>query len=137
MKKREVAAIFIQNSKGDFFVHQRAAHKKTFPNRYGIGAGGHVEPGESPTEAAQRELKEETGLETPVVYHFTLEFDEPDFQQTSHLFTVETDDSFRSDESEWQWSGWLTKEELDVLSQDGKLCTDTDAMYKKLLSTIR
>jgi 8-oxo-dGTP diphosphatase len=31
-----------------------------------VGLGGHVEPGESPAEAAAREVKEESGLHVPV-----------------------------------------------------------------------
>ena len=77
MAKPEVAIIFIRNAAGDFFVHQRLATKETFPNRYGLGAGGYVDAGETPHSAAQRELFEETGLETPVQHVCRLEFDDP------------------------------------------------------------
>jgi len=40
---------------------RRAAHKRLWPNLYN-GVGGHVEHGETPLEAAHRELHEETGL---------------------------------------------------------------------------
>ena len=68
MAKPEVAVIFIRNTGGDFFVHQRQATKETFPNKYGLGAGGYVDEGETPSTAAQRELLEETGLETPYMH---------------------------------------------------------------------
>jgi 8-oxo-dGTP diphosphatase len=42
-------------------------HKKTGLGRGKIvGLGGHVEPGESPVEAAARETKEESGIHVPV-----------------------------------------------------------------------
>jgi len=44
---------------------RRAANKKFAPNMY-TGIGGKMEPGETITGAVQRELKEETGLETPL-----------------------------------------------------------------------
>ncbi|NCN52505.1 NUDIX domain-containing protein [Candidatus Parcubacteria bacterium] len=132
MSKKEIAIIFIQDSDGKFFVHQRLASKKVFPNRYGIGAGGHVDEGETPEEAAVRELEEETGLTLPVTYLFTQDFDTPEINQISHLFITTTDEDIAIDESEWQWSGWLRKGELDALCDEGKLCTDTEFFYRKL-----
>jgi 8-oxo-dGTP pyrophosphatase MutT (NUDIX family) len=131
MEKPEVAIIFIRNTRGDFFVHQRLVTKETFPNKYGIGAGGYPDSSESPSMAAQRELREETGLQTPIEYVCTLEFDDPDFQQISHLFVTEGDGPIRNDATEWQWSGWMSKTEVDDLLSENKLCTDTAALYQR------
>ncbi len=131
MGTTEVAIIFIRNSAGDLFVHQRLASKKAFPNKYGIGAGGHVDPGETPHAAAQRELKEETNLETPVSFICTVEFDEPSFQQISHLFITAAEGDILNDKTEWQTSGWMTREQVDGLALRGELCTDTAEMYRR------
>jgi len=37
---KRIATIIIRNQAGDFFVHQRKENKKTFPNLFGLGAGG-------------------------------------------------------------------------------------------------
>jgi 8-oxo-dGTP pyrophosphatase MutT (NUDIX family) len=134
MAKPEVAVIFIRNAHGDFFVHQRLGTKETFPNKYGLGAGGYVDGGETPSLAAQRELLEETGLETPVRYVFSLEFDDPQFQQISHLYLTEGEGPIRNDATEWQWSGWMSKAEVDGLLRENKLCTDTAALYERYVS---
>ncbi len=136
MSKVEVSIVFIRNSKGEFFLHQRLASKKKFPNKFGIGAGGHIDEGETPENAAVRELFEETGLRTPVKYLFTMDFDLPDFQQISHAYVTETDETLRTDETEWQWSGWMKKEAVDRLLADGKLCTDTGVMYERYIQSI-
>jgi len=56
------ASIIIKDKKDNFFIHQRNSNKKIFPNLFGVGAGGHIEKGETIKEAAERELFEETGL---------------------------------------------------------------------------
>jgi 8-oxo-dGTP pyrophosphatase MutT (NUDIX family) len=57
----EVAIIILRDDEGRYFIHQRRADRDTFPSRWGVGAGGKVESGESPDDAAQRELWEEAG----------------------------------------------------------------------------
>lgn len=134
MAKPEVAVIFIRNAHGDFFVHQRLATKETFPNKYGLGAGGYVNGGETPSLAEQRELLEETGLETLVRCVCTLEFDDPQFQQISHLYLTEGEGPIRNDAAEWQSSGWMNEAEVDDLLRENKLCTDTAALYERYVS---
>ncbi len=46
----------------DLLLLQRSMHKKLWPGLYNA-PGGHVERGETPEEAAARELTEETGLQ--------------------------------------------------------------------------
>ena len=93
-----------------------------------------MDEGETPTTAAQRELLEETGLETPVRSVCRLEFDDQDFQQISHLFVTENEGPIHNDEKEWQWSSWMSKAEVDDLLRENKLCTDTAAMYVRYVS---
>lgn len=55
--------VWIYNSKGDLLLQLRARDKKLFPGLWDISASGHVMAGETPEEAAIREVKEEVGLD--------------------------------------------------------------------------
>ena len=55
--------VWIYGSTGRVLVQQRAADQEIFPLLWEIGVTGHVEAGETPLMAAQREVKEETGAQ--------------------------------------------------------------------------
>jgi isopentenyldiphosphate isomerase len=52
----------LKHGKVEILVQKRAANKQTWPNRYDISAAGHIDLGEDPLEAAEREAKEEIDL---------------------------------------------------------------------------
>ncbi len=54
--------IFVFDSKGSLFVQRRSSKKDTHPLKLDSSAAGHVDPGETYIQAAQRELYEELGL---------------------------------------------------------------------------
>ncbi len=135
MERKQIAVIFIKNSEGDFFVHQRLSSKKSFPNKYGIGAGGHIESGEEPLEAAQRELFEETGLTSSLEFVDAIDFQTPEMDQIDHLFLTINNESIETDKTEWQWSGWMTKENVEKLYIENKLCPDTAVLWHRYLET--
>ena len=77
---------------------------------------GRVEPGESPTQAAQRELREETGVEsnvTPLNYEHVFAFAEaspPDLIRET-AFTARSEQQIRLEPAEHVAMGWFTAEE--------------------------
>lgn len=52
----------IKNDGVEVLVQQRASYKKTWPDCYDAPAAGHIDLGETPTQAAIRETAEEIGL---------------------------------------------------------------------------
>lgn len=57
-----VVHVWIQNSKGEYLISQRAASRPTFPLMWEC-VGGSVLAGETSLEGALRETKEEVGLD--------------------------------------------------------------------------
>jgi isopentenyldiphosphate isomerase len=55
--------VIVLTSDGRIVVQQRSATKDLWPSRWDIGAGGVVSSGESYEVSAQRELREELGIE--------------------------------------------------------------------------
>lgn len=47
----------------DYLLMQRSFDKEIYPGKWEIGAGGSALKGESPTIAALREIREETGID--------------------------------------------------------------------------
>jgi uncharacterized protein (DUF952 family)/8-oxo-dGTP pyrophosphatase MutT (NUDIX family) len=126
-----IAAIILRNSKGQLFAHQRSPHKKSFPNLYGLGAGGHIKEGENPQQAAKRELSEEAGINARPTFLFTFPFSANGVDYQVHVFEVLTDQPVQADQHEWQESGWLNMNEIESLSQNDKLMPDTKLFFEK------
>ncbi len=59
--------IFIFNSAGEIYLQKRSPDKDQYPEHWDSSAAGHVDPGETPREAAHRELAEELGLEAELI----------------------------------------------------------------------
>ena len=57
-----VCDVLIRNADGEYLLTQRDPHKDMFPGAWEASAGGSALAGESPAEAAEREMLEETGL---------------------------------------------------------------------------
>jgi 8-oxo-dGTP pyrophosphatase MutT (NUDIX family) len=57
----EVALVLLVDRSGAVLLQHRDGHTSVSPNQWSL-PGGRIEPGETPEEAARRELLEETGL---------------------------------------------------------------------------
>ena len=55
--------VWILNDKNQIFLQYRCAEKKLYPNTWDCSFAGHISAGESSIQAAQREGKEEIGID--------------------------------------------------------------------------
>lgn len=66
---REIV-VYIFDKKGNVLLQQRSYKKKTSPGKWeAVGACGHVGAGEDVTMASLRELQEEIGIATDLMFH--------------------------------------------------------------------
>ena len=54
--------VFMINSKNEVLLQLRSKEQLSFPSKWHLSAGGHIEAGQEPVNAAQREMEEEIGL---------------------------------------------------------------------------
>ncbi|MBA4392967.1 MAG: NUDIX hydrolase [Desulfobacca sp.] len=104
--------IFIFNTQGDLYLQKRSPHKDQYPEHWDSSAAGHTDPGESPREAAQRELMEELGLAVPL--NEVLEY--PACPETgwefATLFVAQTDNPIQLNMEEATTGDYFTPDDL-------------------------
>ena len=59
---RTVVHVCVFNAAGQLLIQRRSAQKFTYPLRWDVTAAGAVDAGETPRQAAERELREEMGI---------------------------------------------------------------------------
>ncbi len=57
--------VWLMNKKGELLFQKRAATKSSLPNKWSR-TGGHMDSGETPEQAVQRETEEEIGVKIPI-----------------------------------------------------------------------
>ena len=60
--------IVIRDENGNFLLQKRSMKKPLYPGRWTNAASGHVDEGETYEISAQRELKEEIGIDAPLAF---------------------------------------------------------------------
>lgn len=97
---RVVHCWIFQKTQPMFWFQQRAHTKKDFPDYFDLPCGGHVDVGETPVQAVQRELREEIGLHVTENDLISLGmYRAPDFhipgyydREMSHVFMLRMDE---------------------------------------------
>lgn len=115
-----VCTILVRHTDGDYLLMKRDPQKPLWPGYYEATAGGAVQKGESLTDGARRELREETGIEAKKLT--LLERSVSDQKHSLYgTFLCETDvpkDGIRLQEGETVGWLWVSREEAIRMMQE-------------------
>lgn len=111
-------SVFLFNDKGEMLLQKRAADKYHSPNQWTNAVCSHPRMGETYMEAAQRRLKEELGIETPINYRFNFLYKADVGQnlwehELDHVFTGNFEGEFKLNEEEVSEVRYISIDELD------------------------
>lgn len=110
--------ILVRSGDGErIYIHRRSSEKLIYPDHYDAWAGGLIGPGESPAEAAERELAEELGITgVPLEPIGTGDYEgvSPTAVLRCHnfLYEVRWDGPVRHQPEEVSWGAWVSIPEL-------------------------
>ena len=111
-------SVFLFNDKGEMLLQKRAADKYHSPNKWTNAVCSHPRMGETYMEAAQRRLKEELGIETPLTYRFNFLYKADVGQnlwehELDHVFTGYFEGAFKLNEEEVSEVRYISIDDLD------------------------
>ena len=101
-----IARLFVFNSKGELLIHKRSDKLDNLPGKWDQSAAGHVDEGEDYLEAAQREVKEDIGIENVELeevgkfYQDEIDEDGKIKKRFNMLYEVRYDDGVNFNENE-------------------------------------
>lgn len=128
--------VLVSNSKGEIYVHRRTLTKDVYPGCFDFMAGGVITAGESPHDAAVRELSEELGI-AGVELAVLSECGYADEHTAYHayLYSCVWDGPVRHQPEEIDWGAWMSPAELlDKLADDTwPFVPDTSALLADLI----
>lgn len=130
-----VVGALIRDSRHRVYVHRRTRERRLLPGTWDI-VGGHVEPGESLTEALAREIEEETGWRLrrveAVIARWDWTVSGVTRQETDYLVEVDGDLSApRLEEGKHDACAWVGPDDLELLMA-GR--TDGDRRLRDLVA---
>lgn len=127
--RHAATAVLVRNSAGEVYVHRRTDIKDVFPGRYDFAAGGVLQAGETPYDAAVREAEEELGV-TGVPLRSLGEADYADEHTRYHAFCYACvyDGPITWQPEEVAWGAWVTVERLREMVATLPFVPDTVAL---------
>lgn len=116
-----IVHVLIFNGKGEIFLQQRSAKKKFCPGHWVTSAGGHVQKGESYEHAANRELKEELGIEAPLTKIHESPYDHYKMRKFLEVFRTVHEGPFNLNEEEVAGGRWFPVAEVKEMVRKNEL----------------
>ncbi|MDD6212031.1 MAG: NUDIX domain-containing protein [Clostridiales bacterium] len=116
-----IVHVCIFNHKNELMIQQRVASKKSWPNLWDVSAAGCVQAGEDSRQAAEREVREELGIQVDLSdeipkFSFSFEHGFDDWWMIQREFS---EDELSLQKEEVKTAHWASREEVMKLYQSG------------------
>lgn len=146
---RSVHVWFI-NSKSQLLLQKRSQNKRAYPSYWDVSVAGHISSGETSVEAAQKETREEIGLELPeLAFELLSVVKQPrvvhreDFidDEFNDVYIVHQDlnvEDLKLPPDEVEEVRWISIEEFKKwIKGEGELLVPHEEEYQQLLSYLK
>jgi isopentenyl-diphosphate delta-isomerase type 1 len=114
--------VFVLDRQGRIFLQKRSMLKRIQPGRWDASVGGHVDPGETPEQAAVREMDEElgvSGVELELLHEYV--WRSPVESELVRTFRCSCEGPFRLKADEIDEGRFFSLDELRALVGTGQL----------------
>lgn len=130
------AHVLLFDGQGRLYLQLRSAAKDTHPGKWTTSASGHVDPGESYAQAAERELGEELGLAGELTYLGTLPAQPATDNEFAAVYWLVSEQTPRPDPVEISEGGFFAWEEAWALAQDPARATPSLGVVLELARSL-
>jgi len=116
--------VLVFNRGGALFVHRRTADKDVYPSCWDVAIGGVLEAGETWTDGARRELREELGVDAPLEPLFPLRWQDERNDVHGMVFRAVHDGPFRLQPEEIACGAFVPVASVDARAAREPFCPD-------------
>ena len=135
--RHRCAYILVFNSAGQLFVHQRTLAKDIFPGYWDVAVGGVLSAGEDYDRGAQRELREELGIQgIPLRRLFSIRYDDAANSVLGCVYSCASDTIPQLQASEVAVGEWLDLDAVLERTEREKFCPDGLEVLRQYLSKL-
>lgn len=138
-ERYRIVRVSVEGDNGNVLLQRRLETKKSFPGCWDTSAGGNIAYGESYEDAAMRELREETGIDsanlTEVAYFYSEATDPSDgslnrFTKVYRVLLPKTV-KLTPQPEEVAELVWVTRAELSKIVAEGKITDGLKQTYER------
>lgn len=104
--------ILVFNDKGELALQLRSATDDSYPSHWDFSAAGGIEIGENYTSAAEREMREEIGINGELIYLGEEKYKDSNGGENLYIFKTVFNGDFKINPKEVEKMEWFTLETI-------------------------